>query len=83
MESLLTVKDLAAILRYTEATVYNLASAHPNSLPPSIRIGRSLRWRQDVVDGWIREKESLLPGQGVDSPPQDGEHLEHSSGGKP
>ena len=70
MESLLTAKDLAAILRYTEASVYNLASSRPHSLPPAVRLGRSLRWHPKVVESWIDRKAGLsatsntMPGPG-------------------
>ena len=61
MESLLTAKDIALILRYTESSVYNLASTRPHSLPPALRLGKSLRWHPDVVDAWLRGKAGLLP----------------------
>jgi len=59
MESLLTAKDLAKILCYTEASVYNLASTHPLSLPPAIRLGRNLRWHPQTVNSWIAQKAGL------------------------
>ncbi|MHB1286744.1 MAG: helix-turn-helix transcriptional regulator [Leptospirales bacterium] len=60
MDSLLTAKDLASVLRYTESSVYNLASTRPHSLPPALRLGKSLRWHPDVVDAWLRGKAGLL-----------------------
>lgn len=60
MESLMTAKDLAIVLKYTEASVYNLASTRPQSLPPSFHLGKSLRWYPAVVDAWVREKAGLL-----------------------
>ena len=59
MEKLYTAKDLAAILRYTESSVYNMASTRPHSLPPALRIGKSLRWHSDIVKAWLREKAGL------------------------
>ncbi len=59
MESLLTAKDLAKILCYTELSVYNLASTRPHSLPPAVRLGRSLRWHPKVVESWIDRKAGL------------------------
>jgi len=59
MESLLTAKDLAKILCYTELSVYNLASPRPHSLPPAVRLGRSLRWHPKVVESWIAQKAGL------------------------
>ena len=71
MESLLTAKDLAAILRYTEASVYNLASTRPQSLPPSFKLGRSLRWHSTVVAVWLREKAGIESSPSPDSLVQD------------
>jgi predicted DNA-binding transcriptional regulator AlpA len=59
MESLMTAKDLAIVLKYTEASVYNLASTRPQSLPPSFHLGKSLRWYPAVVNAWLREKAGL------------------------
>ena len=59
MESLLTAKDLAKILRFTELSVYNLASTRPHSLPSAVRLGRSLRWHPKVVESWIAQKAGL------------------------
>ena len=59
MEILLTAKDLARILRYSELSVYNLASTRPHSLPPAIRLGRNLRWHPQTVDSWIAQKAGL------------------------
>lgn len=59
MEPLLTAKDLAKILRYTELSIYNLASTRPHSLPPAVRLGRSLRWHPKVVESWIDRKAGL------------------------
>lgn len=60
MDSLLTAKDLASILRYTESSIYNLASPRPYSLPPSLRLGKFLRWYPDVVDAWLRAQAGLF-----------------------
>ena len=59
MEQLYTAKDLAAILRYTESSVYNMASTRPHSLPPALRLGKSLRWHPDIVNAWLRGKAGL------------------------
>ena len=59
MDALLTAKDLAKILRYTELSIYNLASTRPHSLPPAMHLGRSLRWHPDIVNAWLREKAGL------------------------
>ena len=59
MDALLTAKDLAKILRYTELSIYNLASTRPHSLPPAVRLGRSLRWHPKVVESWIDRKAGL------------------------
>lgn len=59
-QALLTARELAAVLKYTEGSVYQLASTRPHSLPPSMKLGRSLRWHPDVVDTWLREKAGIL-----------------------
>lgn len=59
MEALLTAKDLAKILRYTELSIYNLASTRPHSLPPAVRLGRSLRWHPKVVESWLEQKAGI------------------------
>jgi excisionase family DNA binding protein len=50
-EPLLDVAALAGWLGLTAKGVYNLVEA--GQAPPSIRIGRRLRWRREDVEGWL------------------------------
>ena len=59
---LLTVKDLSKILGYKDSTIYDLLSRRPDSLPPPLKLSkknRTLRWHQEVVDAWLRERADL------------------------
>jgi excisionase family DNA binding protein len=56
---LLTVATLAAKLTIHPMTVRKFLSA--GKIPAPVRIGRSLRWRPDVIDGWIA---AGCPGRG-------------------
>jgi excisionase family DNA binding protein len=50
--TILTVSDVAEYLRMSEAKVYRLAKE--GSLPV-IRIGKSWRFRKDLLDEWISQ----------------------------
>lgn len=52
MESLLTPESLAQVLGMAVQTVYNRHSLGL-SLPPSIKVGRLLRFRSRDVEAWI------------------------------
>ena len=56
MEHLLNPKQLAEILNVRTGTVYSWLSRGID-LPPSIRVGGSTRWREEVVRDWILQKE--------------------------
>jgi len=58
MEKLMTPKELALILNVKSGTIYSWLSRKV-SLPPSIKIAGSTRWREKAVMDWItaREKE--------------------------
>ena len=49
----MTVKETAAYLRVSTATVYKLARSGDM---PAARIGRSWRFRRDLIDAWLREQ---------------------------
>jgi predicted DNA-binding transcriptional regulator AlpA len=51
---LLTPKDLAAIIGYTEKTIKRKASDEPHTLPPRIHALKLLRWHPSDVDAWLR-----------------------------
>ncbi|MBU4352912.1 MAG: helix-turn-helix domain-containing protein [Nanoarchaeota archaeon] len=49
----MTVHDLARYLRLSEAKVYKMAKA---GFIPAIRIGKSWRFKRDVIDEWLRKE---------------------------
>ena len=51
-EDLLTVAEVAAVLRVSRMTVYRLVEA---GTLPAARIGRSLRIPRPAVDGYLRD----------------------------
>lgn len=54
--SLLGVKDLADQLGISVPTVYRKRSLGED-LPPAVRVGSQIRWRQEAVDKWIEARE--------------------------
>ena len=56
--SIMTVHDVASYLRLSEAKVYRLAKA---GCVPSFRLGKSWRFRRDLLDEWIRKETRLIP----------------------
>lgn len=55
MKRLLTVNDLAELLRCATKTVYLLHSR--GDLPPAKRIGGMLRWNAATIERWLKRKE--------------------------
>ena len=49
---LLSAETLADRLGFSVRTIWRLRSA--GKLPPSLKIGGSVRWRADEIDAWIR-----------------------------
>lgn len=49
---LLNVKDVAARLRISRRQVWKLLSS--GRIPAPVRLSRSVRWRADDIDQWIR-----------------------------
>jgi excisionase family DNA binding protein len=49
----MTVHDIAAYLRLSEAKVYKLAK---EGHLPALRVGKSWRFRKDLIDEWIRRE---------------------------
>ncbi|MFL9885008.1 helix-turn-helix domain-containing protein [Paraburkholderia agricolaris] len=63
MQELLTPKTLATALGLAEQTIYNRHSSG-GDLPPCIKLGRLLRFRQADVDAWLTSRsapEGLRP----------------------
>ncbi len=55
--NLLTTEDLTQILGISKSKLYRLRSESPESLPPVIRVGSSIRWRPETVAAWLEEQE--------------------------
>jgi excisionase family DNA binding protein len=51
--SIMTVHDVASYLRLSEAKVYRLAK---EGSVPSFRLGKSWRFRKDMIDEWTKRK---------------------------
>ena len=67
MEKLFTPEALGATLSMSVQTVYN-RRAQGLSLPPAIKLGRLLRFRESDIEAWIAaqtESPTLLPSQPV------------------
>lgn len=55
---LLTYEDLAEILSMSPSTLKTWASRKPESLPPMIKLGKSIRFHPDTVERWIKAKDA-------------------------
>lgn len=53
----LTVEDLADLLRMSKQSLYTRRCRDPKSLPQAIRIGRRLVWRRATVEKWLEDLE--------------------------
>lgn len=67
VEQLLTPKTLAETLGLAEQTIYNRHSAG-GDLPPSIKLGRLLRFRQADVAAWLAKQASPTHARPVPTP---------------
>ena len=52
-EQLLTVMDVASLLKCSKRQVCRLADS--GRMPAPVRVGRLVRWRSDELAGWIRD----------------------------
>lgn len=60
-DQLITVNELASLLRTTPAQVYKQASTAPESLPPRMTgLGRRLIWRLGTCREWIRARSPVV-----------------------
>jgi excisionase family DNA binding protein len=50
---IMTVHDVAEYLRLSEAKVYKMARA---GQIPAIRMGKTWRFKRELIDEWIRQK---------------------------
>lgn len=53
---LLDTNQLADLLGITVEAIYSRRQRGGDSLPPALRIGRSLRWRIEDVESWLSER---------------------------
>lgn len=62
MENLLSPKALAKVLGISEQTIYNRLSIR-GDLPPSLKLGRLVRFRPDDVETWLfkQQKVAVVP----------------------
>lgn len=52
MSKLLTVKDMALRLQLSTDAIYKLKAA--GKLPPCLKVGGGVRWRESTVEEWER-----------------------------
>jgi excisionase family DNA binding protein len=52
MGELLTINEIAKMLKLSKRTICNLMVRDTNPLP-ALRLGRSVRFRKCDVDGWL------------------------------
>ncbi|MCD6345402.1 MAG: helix-turn-helix domain-containing protein [Anaerolineae bacterium] len=52
---IMTVQEVAQYLRLSTATVYKLAQA---GKIPATRVGRAWRFKQELIDEWIKQQSS-------------------------
>ncbi|MCA9695864.1 MAG: helix-turn-helix domain-containing protein [Myxococcales bacterium] len=50
---LLTVAEVAALLRTTRAAVYERVRRNPHALPGRVKIGRRMFFRREILQAWI------------------------------
>jgi excisionase family DNA binding protein len=53
-DDILTIRDVAEMLKLTEKTAYRLVSGGEL---PGFKVGGSWRFRKSEIDKWIREQE--------------------------
>jgi excisionase family DNA binding protein len=49
----MTTSEVAEYLRSAEATIYNLAQTGEI---PAVKVGRTWRFKKDLIDKWLRDK---------------------------
>jgi excisionase family DNA binding protein len=50
--AIMTVKEVAEYLRMSEAKIYRLVK---QGVLPVVRIGKTWRFRKDLLDGWLKD----------------------------
>ncbi|MBT1171360.1 helix-turn-helix domain-containing protein [Bifidobacterium sp. SO4] len=56
IKPLWTADDLAKRLGISKSTIFRNRCYHPESMPPSVKIGKQVRWRPEDVEQWITER---------------------------
>ena len=65
--SLMTIKDVAAYLKFSTASIYRMAQ---RGGIPAFRIGtRIWRFRKDEIDQWLQQKQTQIAITAPDDPP--------------
>ena len=54
-QKLLTVRDVAEWLNMSTGWVRDHATGRRGPVPPSVKLGKALRFREDEVEAWLRE----------------------------
>ncbi|GEC36486.1 excisionase family DNA binding protein [Sinorhizobium meliloti] len=67
MSEILTVREVAALLKINEKTAYKLAA---KGEIPGFKVGGSWRFDSGEIDSWIR-RESAKHGKGDDAEPKE------------
>jgi excisionase family DNA binding protein len=52
-EGMLTIPDVAGLLRCTDRHVYNLRKR--GEIPQPVKLGENVRWPREVIAQWIRD----------------------------
>lgn len=66
----LDVRELAALLHLSPATVRSDVSRRPWALPPSIKIGIRTVWLRSTVLDWLKAREQVATPPVTTEPPQ-------------
>ncbi|NMN02356.1 helix-turn-helix transcriptional regulator [Bifidobacterium panos] len=53
---LLNVDEVAVQLGVSKSNLYRLRCYDPKRIPPAIKVGSHLRWRQCDIDKWLDEQ---------------------------
>ena len=58
MQQLMTVEDLARVLRRSVSTIRSDVTRRPETLPPRVLVpgGRRVLWRAEDVEAWVAGK---------------------------
>ncbi|WP_035853782.1 helix-turn-helix transcriptional regulator [Deefgea rivuli] len=58
MNRFLNIKQLSEIIGLAEQTIYNRVNTG-GDLPSTLKLGRSLRWRESDVEEWMNSKQPM------------------------